>query len=509
MRTASLAVLSLALILTSGAFAACSSTDDADPVPAPSAGSAGAAGGAGSSGGRPLAVTNCKYDVGLREEYQQVFFPQTDAELAAGEVSSDAPNIARIRLGLGGKLDPSDPARVDPSTSVAIGWETDLATTATTVRWGKGPDPSAWVEGDVVDGPSYVVEPPAASPAGVQQRVHEAHLCGLEPDTTYYYRVGGGPGEAQRWSEVRSFRTLPSSADTPLVVGVTGDSRGELSNAWQLLQERLYKRGDVQLQLFSGDMIVVPVFQQEFLNWLDHLSQDAQGKPSSGGQILTLVAMGNHENYQSQFFASVVQPTDAGRYPKYGELFFSFDAGPAHIVVFDDYAIAGPGIDAGHRDALLGWLQADLEAAAARRAEHPWIVASHHHGEWSSSNHGKDTANLKARAALAPIWDKYGVDLVLNGHDHNYERSRPLRLGSDGAPSMGAGTTYVVCAGSGADGYGNGKSDFTETSLSYEDAGGIGVYGVMTLTRSKLEFEAHLLTAAGDDPVKDTFTLQK
>src|SRR5205085_2016648 len=108
--------------------------------------------------------------------------------------------------------------------------------------------------------------------------------------------------------------------------------------------------GDIQLQLFSGDMVDLSLDQKAYESWLSHAERDTAGKRSAGGQILTLLAMGNHENYLSQFFAAVVQPDDRKNYPAFAELFFSIDVGAAHIVVMDDFALGGTAGPSGYAD---------------------------------------------------------------------------------------------------------------------------------------------------------------
>ncbi len=491
-RSALVPVACLALAFTAGCG---SSSDSGDPAAQPTA-------------GRTLHPTTCGFAVRARPEAIDVYLPKKDADTAA-ERTSKEPGITRIRLGLGGTVTHGDPGYADPSTSMAFAWDTDLETNATTVQYGATPDPATWTSS--VDGMSYVIPAGEYLINATDRRTHEAFVCGLTPDTTYYYRVGGGPKGAEAWSEVRSFRTLPSSTDAPLVVAVTGDSRGEIANAWQILQSRLAARGDVQLQLFSGDLVVLGSDQKAYEQWVAHGSDDAGGKPSALASILTLVAMGNHENYQAPFFTTVVQPDDPALEGQ-SELFFSFDAGPAHFVVLDDFGVASPTTRPGYRELALAWLEKDLAKANERRTDRPFIVAVHHHGEWSSAKHGDESSAKNVRKDLVPLWDKHGVDLVLDGHDHNYERSKPLTLtGGDPTvdPSLGKGTVYVVCAGSGAEGYGNGKSMFTETSFSYKDKGTLGVYGILTLTKKKLSFEARSLTAAGTDPIEDSFTIEK
>jgi 3',5'-cyclic AMP phosphodiesterase CpdA len=94
--------------------------------------------------------------------------------------------------------------------------------------------------------------------------------------------------------------------------------------------------------------------------------------------------------------------------------------------------------------AQLAWLEERLAASTAT-----WQVAVLHHPLYSSGRHGSDIA---AREALEAIFVEHGVDLVLTGHDHNYERTTPQR-----------GITYLVVGG-GAKLTSVGRSEFTAVS---------------------------------------------
>jgi hypothetical protein len=95
---------------------------------------------------------------------------------------------------------------------------------------------------------------------------------------------------------------------------------------------------------------------------------------------------------------------------------FSFDYGPVHWTVLDSNIYAD-----WTSPVLRAWLEADLKAA--RRAT--WrIVALHHPLFQSSFSH----ANDQWMRPISPILEKYGVDLVLAGHVHNYQRSAPIRF---------------------------------------------------------------------------------
>ena len=79
----------------------------------------------------------------------------------------------------------------------------------------------------------------------------------------------------------------------------------------------------------------------------------------------------------------------------------------------------------------LPWLQGALAASRA-----PWKVVVGHHPIVSSGLYGDDRA---AQRRLGPLFERYGVQLYINGHEHHYERTVPIR-----------GTTYLIVGGGGA-----------------------------------------------------------
>ena len=468
------------------------------------AGTGGAAGsgGAGGSGTGPFQPKGCEFKVAPRPEY-------TDWSYGKNTTAA-APAIRRVRLGLGGNVAPGAKGHADPATSAGFAWQTDDGTLASEVMWGDSMDPAAWPPESRTSGVTWLTPAGTLNSDG-DQRMHEAYVCGLEPATTYYYRVGGGPKGKEQWSDVYSFTTTPSDPKAEITVMVSGDARGQGNDAWRLIQKRATLAG-ATLQLFSGDVINLAPDQGEWEKWLDLAWKDESGKLSTLGQLLTISTHGNHENHSSLYYGNMVFPQDLDSYPQYTELFYSFDAGPAHFIVIDDYFIVAPDLMPDYKDTLTKWLEADLDAAQKNRANVPWIIPVHHHGEFSSSNHGQDTDVLRGRAYFVPLWDKYHADVSLGGHDHNYERSRPL-TGPAATPTIGAdfkdGTVYIICAGAGADPYSAGTSPFTEVSKDYKTGGAIGNYGVLRISQTKLTFEAHELRTDATDPVIDTFTIMK
>jgi len=420
----------------------------------------------------------------------------------------------RVRVGLGGGTTKGKPGYADPTTSAAFTWETVESDHAAKVKLGTAPGMLT----DVHTGYTWTA-PKMLS--GAVSNMHEVHVCGLKPGTTYFYQVGGGPAGSEVWSQVQSFTTVPASGS--ITVGVSGDARDTVTT-WQAVHVRM-KNAGVDLQLVDGDVVDSGSIDDLYDQWLDAIWHDPSDmtKFLTLGQQMILPIDGNHENDSSISFSEFAIPGDG----PYAETYASFDAGSAHFVMIDDQQI-GESFDVGNGSdeakAQLAWLDADLAAANADRANHPFIVVMGHRGYFSTSNHGADSDVVAARGALVPLFDKYHVDLVLNGHDHEYERSYSLHAGNPptGQPTVvpdGQGTVYVICAGAGADPYAVGKTKEAYSKLSVgigPYAGGqfpgiIGTYALMKLDAHTLTLTAYGLKASGtmpmDDDVIDTLTL--
>ena len=418
-----------------------------------------------------------------------------------GPVDATMGKPQRVRVGLAGGTDKGQPGYADPTTSAAFTWETAEANHAAKVKLGA----SASALTDVHAGYSFIAPALLGDPP---TNLHEVHVCGLKPNTTYYYQVGGGPSGSEVWSATQTFTTVPASGK--ITIGILGDARDSV-DTWTATQLRM-RDAAVAMQLFGGDFIDLPL-EHEFSQWLDaawHDPNDATKFLTLGQQLILPIA-GNHENESANFYANFAIPGSGA----YAETYASLDVGSAHIVLFDDSPTGNAITD--ESNAQLAWLDKDLATANADRANHPFIIAVSHRGVFSTSMHAGDGDVLAVRAALAPLFDKYGVDLVFNGHDHEYERSKPLKAGNpaSGQPVVGAGTTYVICAGAGADPYAVGSAPGSYSAVQMGFGAGmpkyIGTYGLLELDAHALTFTAYgtkasSTTVAGDDVI-DTFKL--
>jgi hypothetical protein len=433
-----------------------------------------------------------------------------------GPINASNAAPVRVRVGLGGGVVKGSAGYADPSTSAAFTWETADANHAAKVKFGT----SATALSTVQTGYTWTV--PGNISLGTAVNWHEVHVCGLKPDTTYYYQVGGGPSNAEVWSATQSFRTMPASGSS-VTVGVFGDAR-DVDTVWQLVNTREKELG-VGLSLIPGDVVLSGAAEIDYQTWLDEIWKD----PKNAGGFLTLGEQmilpinGNHENDSAASFANWAVPADAQH--QYPETYFSLDVGPVHFVLIDDNyigQITGGSVGA-EAQAQLKWLDADLAAAVADRKNHPFIVALSHKGIYSTSLHSGDGDVLAVRGALAPLYDKYKVDLAINGHDHEYERSKPVHAGTPptGAPVVGTGTVYVINAGAGANPYGVNVSPQPYSAKQQGFCGNgstngcmyqyVGLYSTIAATMTTLTMTAYgakpSSTSYMNDDVIDTLTL--
>ncbi len=150
------------------------------------------------------------------------------------------------------------------------------------------------------------------------------------------------------------------------------------------------------------------------------------------------LAVGNHElEYEP---SSEANQEIVRRLEVVGEegAFYSVVLGPVEIFIIDS---STPQVTGAAGPEQITWLRGALAASTAS-----WKVAALHHPPYSSGGHG---SNIAVREALEPLFVEFGVDLVLTGHDHHYERT--VQLG---------GVTYVV-SGAGSKLRGTSTSDFT------------------------------------------------
>jgi acid phosphatase type 7 len=299
-------------------------------------------------------------------------------------------------------------------------------------------------------------------------------------------------------SRPHAYTTAPEKGGTDAVtIGFAGDSRDDLGRSdlpvWKAIGGRVKSAG-AKMMTFSGDFVLIGTNQDMWESW--NKAADA-----FGGDLFVAMAPGNHENEQVRYYANALMP---GKVGKNTERYASFDYGAVHVVMLDDFngIIYEGGDSTGYKAELLAWLEKDLAAADANRAAVPFIMTFHHHPLFTS---GTKTDRVKeraaVRAALQSMFDAHHVDLDIAGHDHFYERSKPIVGDAENAK----GTNYIVCAAGGAPSYDTATTALSQKIVHYDPDKREGIYGLVTADKTKLSAKVYKMNGAtGTSPADDT-----
>ena len=296
----------------------------------------------------------------------------------------------------------------DPSTTMAVTWRTASGASRPYLV-------EAWPVsgGDAPASPEAVTEP---APGG-RGHLHKAQLRGLRPDAEYRYRVSGDGGV---WSEEFSFRTAPSALPADGVVFTMNADVGTSYIYYDVepILTRLASEPS-PLHWIVGDLTYAgQAGGSEYEDyWLSH------DLPRIARQRAVMIAWGNHD-YDAAYDVSIETLAAHFQLPLNGQAnsctpapYYALRYAGIHFVVLDD-----PDSPCFDRGAQERWLEEELRQASADPSV-VWRVAVLHQPPFSSGCHGGQPLNRYA------AFERYRVDLVLSGHDHNFERSWPVAGG--------------------------------------------------------------------------------
>lgn len=322
-----------------------------------------------------------------------------------------------------------------------------------------------------------------------QARFHEARATGLEPATRYLYRVGDG----EHWSEWCQTETAATSAE-PFVFVYFGDAQNDVRSHWSRVVRNAFRDAPrAAFFLHAGDLVNRAESDREWGEWFY----------ASGFIHRTIPALatpGNHE---------MARGDDGGRrLSHHWRPTFAFpEQGPDGLAetcyVIDYQGARFVSLNSNEQIAEQAtWLE---EVLADDRPT--WKIVTFHHPVFSSAK-GRD--NQELREAWQPLFDRLGVDLVLQGHDHTYARSPKLTFQPGSLEEVNvavgrerqqsdAGTVYVVSV-SGPKMY-----DLEPQPVMANWATRTQLYQVVSVEPQRLSYRA--LTAIGD--VHDAFRLER
>jgi len=245
------------------------------------------------------------------------------------------------------------------------------------------------------------------NPASLYQSplIFTVKLENLLPNTQYFYEIDG---EYQG-----NFTTLPMDGDhsKPLTLGMWADV-GQ-TNVSALNMEYLLHDVNPDLVLLAGDLSYADAFQQRWDTWGRLMEPLMSHKLSLFCNADHELNVGNEQNIGYLF--RYPAPFEESNSPSFE--YYSYKTGPLHIIALGSYTVFN------HSSVQYRWLEQELARIDRRRT--PWVLVMLH-VPWYCSNFVHIGEGLLMRESMEPLLYKYGVDIVLTGHVHAYERTFPV-----------------------------------------------------------------------------------
>jgi len=357
----------------------------------------------------------------------------------------------------------------DPKTTQTVQWRTNTEIGRGQVEY-KLADGGETLEATAIQ---TVLEDPTLANDPVNHRF-TAMMSDLEPGTAYTYKVGDG----DHWSDWAEFTTAPDKT-VPFKFIYMGDAQNGLDAWGVLLDKAIAEETDASFYIMAGDLVNRGIQRDDW----DSFFHNANGHYD---HLQLVPAIGNHEDQGSDGPWMYLDLFDL---PKNGpkeitiERAYSFEYSNALFVVLDTNTSVKNQTE---------WLEQQLANSKAT-----WKFVVYHHPAYSSA---PNRNNPDVQKYWTPLFDKYRVDLALQGHDHAYLRTYPMY---DGKPvdSAKEGTIYIVSV-SGTKFYKQGDFEYTE----------FGMTNVPTYQALDIQIDGDSMTYKSYDvkgDVRDEFVIEK
>ena len=355
--------------------------------------------------------------------------------------------------------------QVGNETGITIRWRTDVATNSR-VTWGTafGTYPN------IVDDATLVTE-------------HIVRVNGLTADTKYFYTIGSTTQTLQA-TNTNYVLTAPLPNTTrKLRFSAIGDCGNASANQVNTKNALLAYTGtnDIDATILLGDNAYSSGTDNEFqLEFFDIYKDDllrnkklypAPGNHDYGNSSANTGNVGNTAVLSMPYHRSFSVPTagECGGVASNSKSYYSFDIGDVHFLSLDSYGQQNANTtklyDTLGTQAL--WVKNDLAANTKK-----WVVVYFHHPPYTKTSHDSDaeSADLgRMREDFIRILERYGVDLVLNGHSHGYERSYLLKnyYKATAASASLLETNFSIASHTALGTNQNAKYDGTASSCAY------------------------------------------
>ena len=301
--------------------------------------------------------------------------------------------------------------QIGTPSSIVICWRTDVATDSV-VRYGTEQGSKEFIEVDTEVTTEHVVE-----------------LSGLTSQTMYYYFIGDSTQDFAGGDDLHYFVTSPEvGVHKPTRFWILGDSgyaEDAADNDGVLVRDAFLEwNGSVRpdFWMMLGDNAYPSGTDEEYQSAVFDMYPDILKN------CVLWSTRGNHERYSLESDSvpyydifSFPRFGEAGGLPSGSEAYYSFDYGDIHLICLDSFGTEDLTVDG----PMLTWMQQDINANTQK-----WLIAYWHHPPYSKGSHDSDDTTkpndasmIELRENALPILEAAGVDLVLGGHSHSYERS--------------------------------------------------------------------------------------
>lgn len=358
----------------------------------------------------------------------------------------------------------------DPATTQTVTWRTSVEVARPTAQVAQA-DGTPYFGDQARD---YTPESTLLSGDGWEDRYHQVVFQGLDPDTVYHYRLGSDGN----WTEWYQFKTASDQAD-PFSFIYVGDAQNDIISRWShVIRRARVQDPDIRFMLHAGDLINHDDSDDEWGEW-----HAGDGWAQAG--IACVATPGNHEydgiNISPQWNHQFAFPDNGPSLKRLKNTVYYMDYQGVRFISLDTTLMSYP-VFAGVQRI---WLKSVLKNNPNR-----WTVVFHHHPMKAGAKDrtGHPILNLECRA----LYNRYNVDLVLQGHDHTYARGNIWTPGEDPGP------VYVVSV-SGPKMY---ESDADWADVTGEN---LQFFQHISLDGKRLKYRAY--TSIGE--MYDSFDLKK
>ncbi|MFI7613006.1 fibronectin type III domain-containing protein [Nonomuraea terrae] len=310
---------------------------------------------------------------------------------------------------------------------------------------------------------------PVNTTLGYASTYHTVEFGELKPNTRYTYRVGDGTN----WSAWTDFTTAASGFD-PFSFIYYGDAQNYLDSAVpRVFRQAFADRPQAKAIVNAGDLIDSANSEEQWGQWF-------KAGGFIDGQINNISIPGNHEysgGLSTFWRPQFPYPDNGPGNPELKQTVYTLDYQGVRFIGLDSNVQSNATLMA----AQTAWLEGLLKDNPNK-----WTVVTFHHPVYSTTG---TRNNPNVRAQWAPLFEKYGVDLVLQGHDHSYGRGN--QVAARKSATVHNGVAYVVSVSGGKMYALNGGENWTNNGAEVRSTSqNTQLYQLIDVGEETITFEA-------------------